>query len=152
MEMNLKAELVAYHRLSPSILENYVSNTELDNKLKDYVKEVENPEAPLIYGRQKQEDGTIQWSPVSMSKGVLFYGISNKEIFDTEDDVEALNSLLLTDNEALIEVSSLTPGYIWFCSSREIESILFLGPWPYEQPYEAQEGTIEVTKASAEGI
>ena len=131
MQFNLKTTINAFPKLSPNILNNYVTRDELKSEdyvkhaelseiLKSYVTEVENPDPSTIYGRK---NGT--WVPVvnvaEITRGVLCYGmVDSTELIS--DQLQTLTRFAYVDNvdEYLVEYQPKSNGYFWFACTTDI--------------------------------
>jgi hypothetical protein len=105
MRTNLTATLEAYEQVSPSILSNYVT---------------EAPNDGLLYGRQNKT-----WIPV-MYKPYIYMGADAVTIMTANElaTLEFKNSLEDTQTSIVFNKTLTAPNYIWFCSTKEIGSIV----------------------------
>lgn len=142
MDMRLKTTLRTYPKVSESILndvlvdyvtkdeleaKDYVTHSELSNILKDFVREVENPDAAIIYGR-KMVNGVMTWVsidelPEVINDIVCFGVVDSSEI--KGENILALNRMGLdpTIFEYNIQYNPVASGYMWFCSTTPIADI-----------------------------
>lgn len=146
-ELNLEVKLIATPWLSPSLLNNYYTKEEVGD-LKDYVKEVENPEVDTIYGRQKVND-KMEWVPVLKTNGLVCYGASAvNPITTAQVNTFAQEWYKKEYSNAEVEVTSTESSYIWFCTPDEITSVEYISGMTYEQPITKQEGKVVLTLSS----
>ena len=145
MYFNLKTSLKAYPKISPSILENYVTKDELSQKdyvnhtdlntiLADFVRDVEVENDGIIYGRQKGK-----WVPVVAIKeqenGIICWGMNTSQTL-TADGLMALNrQIAIKDvNEYLVEYIPTVNSYYWFASTIPIRGVIANNGLEYLQP------------------
>ena len=135
MQFNLKTTLRAMPKLSPSILrdyvtkeeleeKNYVNHTELDTILQDFVKEVEFDGDNIIYGRVKGK-----WVPIvdipEQSSGILCWGMTDAETLTPEQMLSVLSrqNYIQNVNEYSVEATPTENSYFWFTSTIPIKCI-----------------------------
>ena len=153
--MNLRTTLKAYPKMSPSILSNYVTKDELQEKnyvthselnetLKDFVKEVVNPEPMAIYGRQNGEWISILSLP-EVIDSVLCYGTVSDSILNAEE-LLTLNRFGVAEKckEYLIEYEPTKAGFFWFCCTDEIAEVIADNGLKYRLGIIKQPDTLEV--------
>ena len=155
MIMNLKTTLNAYPKLSPSILESYVTKDELEAKnyvdydslnliIADFVREVESNDINTIYGRVKG-----QWVPVvdipEQVAGVMCWGMLNSATLDAEQMLTLSRQNFLSGvNEYSVECTPTENSYFWFTSTSPIKYIVADNGLAYKQPVvEGSKITIE---------
>ena len=148
MQFNLKTTMKAFPKLSPSILESYVTKEQFDSKvetlvdydslnfiLKDFVTDVETEGTDVIYGRVKG-----QWIPVvdipEQVAGIMCWGILNSETLDADQLVKQLQrqNFLAGVNEYSVESTPTENGYFWFASTSPIKFITADNGLIYRQP------------------
>lgn len=145
--MNLKTTLKAYPKLSPSILNDYVTKDSLDTTLEDYTTKeflgttLDNyvEEAPVDnkpYARKDESWVPIKDEALSVAK-TIFYG-SNKELqLDNESEIlELQNKITLVAEEKsyVINYNQTEEGYLWIVCTDPISSIALGGVMAdYEQ-------------------
>ena len=149
----------AFPKLSPSILENYVTKDELTSKdyvnhtefnetidttvadlqfsfqqlIKDFVKDVDNQTDGVIYGRQKGK-----WiSLVDINdtySGVVCWGMLPTDTIDAEG-LLALKKQVFTDSisEYMVEDTPTENGYFWFASTTPIRWVIADNGLEYRQ-------------------
>ena len=141
MQLNLKTTLRAFPKLSPSILENYVSKEELEakdyvnhtelkqsvtnitNMMSDFVKDVSDDDSGIIYGRQKGK-----WVPVininESTNGIICWGINSAPTI-TPEVLLSLHRQMTINNtdEYLVEEAPSQNGYFWFASTSPIRYV-----------------------------
>ena len=117
MQFNLKTTMKAFPKLSPSILESYVTKEQFDSKvetlvdydslnliLKDFVIDVETESTDIIYGRVKG-----QWVPVvdipEQVAGIMCWGMLNSDTLDADQLMKQLQrqNFLTGVNEYSVE-------------------------------------------------
>lgn len=145
MQFNLKTTLTAFPKLSPSILENYVTKDELDQKdyvshtelstiLLDFVKEVETDGTSVVYGRVKGA-----WVPVvdipEQASGIMCWGMINSDILSAEQLFNELKrqNFLSGVNEYSVEDTPTSNGYFWFASTSPIKCVIADNGLKYKQ-------------------
>ena len=158
MQFNLKTTMKAFPKLSPSILESYVTKEQFDSKvetlvdydslnliLKDFVTDVETEGTDIIYGRVKG-----QWVPVvdipEQIAGIMCWGILNSDTLDAEQLMKQLQrqNFLAGVNEYSVESTPTENGYFWFASTSPIKFIIADNGLMYKQPVtEGSQITIE---------
>lgn len=152
--MNLKTTLRAYAKVSPSILSNYVTRDELDNYvthseleviLRQFVREGENLDPAVIYGRKNGEWVPVLSVPDEMTN-VLCYGMLPDNDFIDSAELVQLNRLGIENGcyEYLIEYEPTKNGYFWFCSTAEIKEITADMGLEYKQPVLQQPDKVDV--------
>lgn len=163
MDMRLKTTLRAYPKVSESILDDvlsdyvtkdelqakdYVTHSELSNILKDFVKEVENPDPATIYGR-KMVNGIMTWVPIDelpeVINDIICFGVINSSEIKGEN-ILALNRIGLdpTIFEYNIQYNPVATGYMWFCSTTPITDIRADNGLDYSVKLVEQENKIDV--------
>lgn len=155
MQFNLKTTLNAYPKLTPSILSNYVTKTELEEKdyvdstelataineldskfllaIKDFVKDVEVEGDNIVYGRIKGK-----WVPVfdipQESSGIICWGMLNSKTLSAEQMMKLHRQNYLDRvNEYSVEDTPTENGYFWFASTLPIQSIMADNGLSYKQ-------------------
>ena len=155
MQFNLKTTLNAYPKLTPSILSNYVTKTELEEKdyvdstelstainelnskflfaIKDFVKDVEVEGDNIVYGRVKGK-----WVPVfdipQESKGIICWGMLNSKTLSAEQMMKLHRQNYLDGvNEYSVDDVPSENGYFWFASTLQIQSIMADSGLSYKQ-------------------
>lgn len=155
MQFNLKTTLNAYPKLTPSILSNYVTKTELEEKdyvdstelatvineldskfllaIKDFVKDVEVDGDNIVYGRVKGK-----WVPVfdipQESSGIICWGMLNSKTLSAEQMMKLHRQNYLDRvNEYTVEDATTENGYFWFTSTLPIQSIMADNGLSYKQ-------------------
>ena len=155
MQFNLKTTLNAYPKLTPSILSNYVTKTELEEKdyvdstelataineldskfllaIKDFVKDVEVEGNNIVYGRIKGK-----WVPVfdipQESSGIICWGMLNSKTLSAEQMMKLHRQNYLDRvNEYSVEDTPTENGYFWFASTLPIQSIMADNGLSYKQ-------------------
>lgn len=155
MQFNLKTTLNAYPKLTPSILSNYVTKTELEEKdyvdstelatvineldnkfllaIKDFVKDVEVDGDNIVYGRVKGK-----WVPVfdipQESSGIICWGMLNSKTLSAEQMMKLHRQNYLDRvNEYSVEDAPTENGYFWFTSTLPIQSIMADNGLSYKQ-------------------
>ena len=155
MQFNLKTTLNAYPKLTPSILSNYVTKTELEEKdyvdstelatamneldnkfllaIKDFVKDVEVDGDNIVYGRVKGK-----WVPVfdipQESSGIICWGMLNSKTLSAEQMMKLHRQNYLDRvNEYSVEDTPTENGYFWFASTLPIQSIMADNGLSYKQ-------------------
>lgn len=140
MDIKLKTQMKAVSRLSPSILENYVTKDSLSKTLGDYVTEtaldeknfvteVENPTAGVIYGRV-EENGVMTWTAAVVPEQILLYGFNKTEStvgLDGQAKAQFVSTLnAFSTNTVTYKALQLDNGYFWFLSVRPISQVAFV--------------------------
>ena len=157
MQFNLKTTLKAFSKLSPSILENYVTKEQFDATvetlvdydslniiLQDFVTDVEIEGTDTIYGRVKG-----QWIPVvdipEQVAGIICWGIINSATLDAQQLLGLSRQNFLNGvNEYSVENTPTENGYFWFASTSPIKCIVADNGLMYKQPVtESSNITIE---------
>ena len=157
MQFNLKTTLKAYPKLSPSILENYVTKEQFDATvetlvdydslntiLQDFVTDVEVEGTNIIYGRVKG-----QWVPVvdipEQVAGIVCWGMINSTTLNAQQLLELSRQNFLNGvNEYSVENTPTENGYFWFASTSPIKCIVADNGLTYRQPItEGSNVTIE---------
>lgn len=155
MQFNLKTTLNAYPKLTPSILSNYVTKTELEEKdyvdstklstaineldskfllaIKDFVKDVEVEGDNIVYGRIKGK-----WVPVfdipQESSGIICWGMLNSKTLSAEQMMKLHRQNYLDGvNEYSVDDVPSENGYFWFASTLPIQSIMADSGLSYKQ-------------------
>ena len=155
MQFNLKTTLNAYPKLTPSILSNYVTKTELEEKdyvdstelatamneldskflfaIKDFVKDVEVDGDSIVYGRVKGK-----WVPVfdipQESRGIICWGMLNSQTLSAEQMMKLHRQNYLDGvNEYSVDDVPSENGYFWFASTLPIQSIMADSGLSYKQ-------------------
>lgn len=159
--MNLKTTLKAYPKLSPSILNDYVTKDSLDTTLEDYTTKeflgttLDNyvEEAPVDnkpYARKDESWVPIKDEALFVAK-TIFYG-SNKELqLDNEAEIlELQNKITLVAEEKsyVINYNQTEEGYLWIVCTDPISSIT-LGTMGVMADYEQQIAVIESDNSDA---
>lgn len=118
MQMNLKTTIKAYPKLSPSILNNYVTEAPLDGK---------------TYARRKGQWVDILPSDILILTGYSYFNmLTSSEIFNDEDTDYILDlknikytTLNITTKKEVtnIEIPENDHGYCWICSTVPLNSI-----------------------------
>lgn len=145
MQMNLKTTLKAFPKLSPSILENYVTKTELEEKqyidsdilsntLLSYVREVDNGDPSTIYGRQ---DG--KWVPVvempESTSGILCWGMLDSPFVNDMNFLKLHRKCFINGvEEYRVEDRSDENGFFYFISTSPILQVMSDSNLCYKQP------------------
>ena len=147
MIMNLKTTLNAYPKLSPSILENYITKEQFDATvetlvdydslntiLKDFVTDVEVEGTNVIYGRVKG-----QWIPVvdipEQVAGIICWGMLNSSTLDAQQLLNLSRQNFLSGvNEYSVESTPTENSYFWFASTSPIKYIVADNGLAYKQP------------------
>lgn len=158
MQFNLKTTLRAFPKLSPSILESYVTKEQFDAKvetlvdydslnliLKDFVTDVKTEGTDIIYGRVKG-----QWVPVvdipEKIAGIMCWGMLNSTTLDADQLMKQLQrqNFLAGVNEYSVECTPTENSYFWFASTTPIKYIIADNGLSYKQPVtEGSQITIE---------
>lgn len=158
MVSNLKTTLKAYPKLSPSILESYVTKEQLNAAvenlvdydslnliLKDFVIDVETEGTDVIYGRVKG-----QWIPVmdipEQVAGIMCWGMLSSPTLDAEQLMKELQrqNFLAGVNEYSVEATPSENSYFWFAATSPIKFITADNGLMYRQPVtEGSKITIE---------
>lgn len=156
MIMNLKTTLNAYPKLSPSVLKDYVTKTELEEKnyvdhdalttiLEDFVRDVETEGTNIIYGRVKGK-----WVPVvdipEQTAGIMCWGMINSSTLSAEQMMHELDrqNFLAGVNEYSVECTPTENGYFWFTSTTPIDHIIADNGLSYKQAV-AEAPTISIS-------
>ena len=145
MQFNLKTTLSAFTKLSPAILENYVTKEELEKKdyvnhtelstiLLDFVREVETDEKGVVYGRVKGA-----WIPVvdipEQVNGIMCWGMISSDTLSAEQLFNELKrqNFLSGVNEYSVEDLPSSNGYFWFAATSPIKFIMADNGLKYKQ-------------------
>lgn len=145
MQFNLKTTLTAFPKLTPSILKNYVTKDELDQKdyvthtelstiLLDFVKEVETDGTSIIYGRVKGA-----WVPVvdipEQVTGIMCWGMLSSDTLSAEQLFNELKrqNFLSGVNEYSVEDAPTSNSYFWFASTSPIKCVIADNGLKYKQ-------------------
>ena len=144
MQFNLKTHVNAIAKISPSILKDYVTrdelisyqyvtHPELDEILKNFVREVENGDPSIVYGRQNGK-----WVPIikipEHVPGVLVFGMTNSEVLTAENLFNLTKQSYIDDiDEYLIEYQPSANGYFWFACTTDIVNVEANNGLVYEQ-------------------
>ena len=148
MDMRLKTKLKVYPKIkSSTILDNfvtkddlerdYVSKNELNNILKSFVLDVQNPELGKVYGR-KLVNGSMMWIEIiageSQSTDLLLYGISPSEELSA-DEALTLQRIDLDSGvtQYEIEYTPFRSGYFYFLCTQPIVEIKAISGLEYTQ-------------------
>ena len=145
MIMNLKTTINAYPKLPSSVLEDYVTKAELEEKdyvthselyeeLKNFVTDVADNSSSIIYGRQKGK-----WVPVieikNKENGILCWGMNSSDNLTSEQLYEFPRQFTLQSiNEYLVENTPIKNGYFWFASTSPIRFVIANNGLEYNQP------------------
>lgn len=159
MEVNLNVTLNAYPRLSSTLLSDYVTKEELEAKeyidnsalqvaLEDYVKDVEDPEVGVVYGRM-DVDGVMTWVPITYvdDKDQPFcYGMTTGDTL-TSEGLQSLQRVIISKeiSSYLVEYQPDDNGYFWFCTPRQVVKVMAASGLSYEVTVTKQQGTIALT-------
>lgn len=122
---NLKTTLNAFPKLSPSVLANYVTKTDLTDTLANYVTEA--PVDDNVYARSNKAWVEIQQDTLKTGFYVIF-GASQTLQIDTEQEIWELDrSAALSKDETTYALSynQTETGFLWIVSTRPIKSIIW---------------------------
>ena len=127
MHVDLKTTISAYLAAAPIVLDNYYtkdevySKKEIDLRLEDFVREVQDGDPATIYGRQNGKWVPIIRTPQN-SDGMLVYGFSSQEFLNEASllNLPGRQILLKDTNEYLVESRPDANGYLWFCCTKKI--------------------------------
>lgn len=138
MQMNLKTTLRAFPKVSPSILQDYVTKDDLNNQLENYptseelTSTLENyvTEAPAdnnVYGRENKDWVQLEQDVKKVSKQ-LYFGESAENQLDSEQEILNLPGSATIDANAstyLLNYDQFSQGYMWIVCTSPLKSIIW---------------------------
>lgn len=142
--LNLKTTLNAYPKLSPSILQDYVTKEDLTSTLENYVEEAPVDSKP--YARRDETWVPVKESALSVER-TIFYGSNSDLQLDNENEILSLqhkDTLPADAKSYIVNYNQLENGYMWIVCTEPISSIVW-GATGMVAEYVQQEAVITST-------
>lgn len=142
--LNLKTTLNAYPKLSPSILQDYVTKEDLTSTLENYVEEAPVDSKP--YARRDETWVPVKESALSVER-TIFYGSNSDLQLDNENEILSLqhkDTLPADAKSYIVNYNQSENGYMWIVCTEPISSIVW-GAMGMIADYVQQEAVITST-------